>query len=122
VKFHADKAGYRELNILLRIKERCSYPESIIKLLDHFEHVGPNGLHLCLVLEVMWGDVGNMMGGLGSYDWRSETRKIVNKEVAKQVLKGLEVLAEMRITHNGRELFLKVAYFRHTSSELPSDL
>lgn len=104
------------------MKERRSYPESIIKLLDHFEHAGPNGLHLCLVLEVMWGDVGNMMDGLGSHDLPSEVRKIFSKEVAKQVLKGLEVLAEMGITHNGRKLFLKVAYFRPTSSELPSDL
>jgi serine/threonine-protein kinase SRPK3 len=103
------------------MKERRSYPESIIKLLDHFEHAGPNGLHLCLVLELMWGDVGNMMGGLGSYDL-PDIRKIVNKEVAKQVLNGLEVLAEMGIMHNGRKFFLNVAYFRPTSSELPSDL
>jgi len=63
----------------------------------------------------------NMMGGLGSYDL-PDIRKIVNKEVAKQVLNGLEVLAEMGIMHNGRKFFLNVAYFRPTSSELPSDL
>ena len=67
----------------MRMKERRSYPELSIKLLDHFEHAGPNGLHRCLVLELMWGDVGNMMGGLGSDDL-PEIRKIVIKQVAKQ--------------------------------------
>jgi serine/threonine-protein kinase SRPK3 len=100
LKVHAAKAGYRELNILLRLKEKSSYPENIIKLLDHFEHTGPNGLHLCLVLELMLGDVNNFMGGIGRYAW-PKIRAKVTKEVAKQVLKGLQVLGQLGITHNG---------------------
>jgi serine/threonine-protein kinase SRPK3 len=100
LKVNAAKAGYRELRILLRLKEKRCYPENIIKLLDHFEHTGPNGLHLCLVLELMLGDVDNFMGGIGRYAWPKIRAKVI-KEVAKQVLKGLEALAQLGITHNG---------------------
>jgi serine/threonine-protein kinase SRPK3 len=113
LKVHANKAGYRELKVLLRIKEH-SQPSCVIELLDHFEHVGPNGRHLCLVLELMWTDVSNFMKG--QYRW-PEIRMTASKEVTRQVLKGAEKLAQIGIIHNGLTFFLIYSHYRFASSE-----
>jgi serine/threonine protein kinase len=97
LKVNAAKAGYQELKMLLRLKETGPEPENVIKLLDHFEFSGPNGLHLCMVLELMWMDVGTFVGAQCS----SEFKMSVAREVARQVLRGLEVLRSHGITHNG---------------------
>lgn len=101
LKVNADKAGYRELRILSQIKERHPQADNIIQLLDHFEHVGPNGVHLCLVLELMWTDVSDLMGGYHGYP---EIRTVISKEVTRQALHGLEILSELKIAHNGRTI------------------
>ena len=44
-------------------------------------------------------DVGNFIGGQSD---RPDIRTMVCKEVARQVLNGLEILEELSITHNGR--------------------
>lgn len=97
LKVNADKAGYRELNVLLQLRNTCSAPENIIKVLDHFEFSGQNGSHLCIVMELMWIDVGTFMGGQCS----PEVKMSVGREIARQVLRGLEVLRSVGITHNG---------------------
>ena len=98
MKVHADKAGYGELTTLIRLREKHPHLEHVIDLLDHFEHAGPNGLHLCLVMELMWSDISGFIGG--QYNW-PEIRTTVCKEVVKQVLKGLAILGELGIVHNG---------------------
>jgi hypothetical protein len=87
LKVHANKAGYRELRILLRLSERRPQTENIIKLLGYFEYTGPNGVHLCLVIELMWMDVGNFICGQSD---RPDVRTMVCKEVARQVWKCLK--------------------------------
>jgi serine/threonine-protein kinase SRPK3 len=70
----------------------------VIELLDHFEHTGPNGTHLCLVLELMWRDVGSFVAG--HYDW-PDIRTAIAKAIATQALIGLETLRQSGIMHNG---------------------
>jgi serine/threonine-protein kinase SRPK3 len=96
MKVHADKAGHRELEVFLRLGQ--DHSEHIVSLLDHFELTGPNGKHLCLVLELMWADAGSFMGG--QYNW-PEIRTTVAKEVSKQLLKGIEDLNKIGVRHNG---------------------
>ena len=98
LKVHADKAGYRELKILQRICEKCPQPEHLIELLDHFELEGPNGRHLCLVIELMWSDLANFMGGQCNLP---DIRIAVTREATKQVLKALETLGKLGVIHNG---------------------
>lgn len=54
--------GYAELRVLSIIKEKASQMENLIQLIDHFEHDGLNGTHLCLVLELMWMNVRSFIG------------------------------------------------------------
>jgi serine/threonine-protein kinase SRPK3 len=83
--------------VLLQLSNKYPAPENIIKLLDHFELIGPNGSHICLILELMWADVGTFMGE----QYSPEVRMSTGREIARQVLKGLEVLRSHGITHNG---------------------
>jgi serine/threonine-protein kinase SRPK3 len=72
--------------------------QHVIELLDHFEHTGPNGTHLCLILELMWRDVGIFVPG--HYGW-PDIRTAIAKVIATQALSGLETLRQSGIMHNG---------------------
>jgi serine/threonine-protein kinase SRPK3 len=100
LKVNAAKQGYHELKILSRLNQ-ISDNANIIKLLDHFEASGPNGLHLFLVLELMWLNVRAFMGGRAGL---SAERISGTREIARQVLQGLETLRSCDITHNGAPL------------------
>jgi len=69
----------------------------IVELLDHFTHKGPNGVHVCMVFELMWVSVANFLGG--QEDWH--LRLVIIRAVVKQALEGLRSLAKMGIIHNG---------------------
>ena len=61
IKFISAEAGSRELNILQTVHSIPSQHPArrhLPRLLDHFEHKGPNGSHCCLVLEVLGESVG----------------------------------------------------------------
>jgi serine/threonine-protein kinase SRPK3 len=98
LKVHADNAGYHELAALQRLKANVNRLEHVVELLDYFEHAGPNGTHPCLVLELMWRDVGSFVAG--HYDW-PDIRTAIAKVIAKQTLSGLETLKQVGIMHNG---------------------
>lgn len=94
LKIMAHDADRRELHILERISGGS---EHITQLLDHFELAGPNGTHLCLVLEVMWQ---NVLGFLEGYSNEPALVPLV-KKISKQVIQGLQYLQTMGIIHNG---------------------
>jgi serine/threonine-protein kinase SRPK3 len=96
LKVNAAKEGYQELKTLLQLKEVPNNTH-IITLLDHFEATGPNGLHLFIVLEIMWIDAGTFVGGQKS----SSAKMSAAREIARQTLLGLETLRSCGITHNG---------------------
>ncbi|KZN94383.1 Protein kinase [Penicillium chrysogenum] len=55
----ADSEDSQELYILNELSHSITPhtgKEHVISLLDHFEHEGPNGLHLCLVFPIMMSD------------------------------------------------------------------
>ena len=67
------------------------------ELLDHFDFSGRNGLHKCLVFELMWIDVTSFVGGQELWS----IREIMLKEAIRQGLVILQTLADNGILHNG---------------------
>ena len=60
----------------------------VVSLLDSFEHKGPNGLHICMVFEVL-GE--NLLGLIKRWNHRGIPMPLV-KQITKQVLLGLDYL------------------------------
>ena len=68
----------------------------VVKLLDSFEHDGPNGRHVCMAFEVL-GD--NLLALIKRYDYRGVPLRAV-KAVCRDVLLGLDYLhARKKIIH-----------------------
>ena len=89
----------KELSILLQLsKTKISYPgkDHIIELLDHFEHMGPNGLHLVLVHPAMLPD-GERICERGKPQSAGYIRA-----VSLQVVCALEFLHMQGFVHTGR--------------------
>lgn len=60
----------------------------VVSLLDSFEHKGPNGVHVCMVFEVL-GE--NLLGLIKRWNHRGIPMELV-KQITKQVLLGLDYL------------------------------
>ncbi|ESK87129.1 cmgc srpk protein kinase [Moniliophthora roreri MCA 2997] len=60
----------------------------VISFLDHFKHKGPNGIHVCMVFEVL-GE--NLLGLIKRHQTRGVPIPLV-KQIAKQVLLGLDYM------------------------------
>lgn len=76
-------------------------------LLDSFEHNGPNGKHLVLVLEVMGPSTVIMENKLRDMSRISSGGpmgypKTASKEISRQALLGVDYLHSNGITHGGR--------------------
>ncbi|OJZ90478.1 hypothetical protein ASPFODRAFT_28968 [Aspergillus luchuensis CBS 106.47] len=69
------------MNILKSLNDT----QHIVRLLDHFDVEGPNGIHSCLVLEML-GPNGRLPGSLA-------------KGVARQALMGLDALHRREVAH-----------------------
>jgi serine/threonine-protein kinase SRPK3 len=80
-----------EIKLLEKISSaNPSHPgrQHIVSLLDHFEHTGPNGVHVCLVFEALGESV---LSTIKRYQYRGLPIHIV-KQITKQVLLGLDYL------------------------------
>jgi len=92
-----------ELRILQKIGSGDSqHPgqSRIVSLLDHFEHHGPHGTHLCLVMEML----GPSLSDIQSLYLRQQQTvpSIIVKRFLKQVLMGLDYLHRYcGIVHTG---------------------
>ncbi|KAI1746024.1 serine protein kinase [Xylaria scruposa] len=76
----------------------------ITRLLDEFEHVGPNGLHTCLVFEPMGPTVNSMVEELPQFKPRKFGMKVryppqMARAILKQSLEGLAFLHGIDIAH-----------------------
>ena len=93
------KGGWDELGILKVTREKG--PQSwgyhhVCQLLDNFTHQGPNGNHICLVLEAM------SLSVLDVYRAIPGAMPIpLLKRVSKHVLRALQYLHECGIIHTG---------------------
>ncbi|KAB8200201.1 kinase-like domain-containing protein [Aspergillus parasiticus] len=95
-----------ELRILRHITEVAPAEgvRYITRLLDEFEHRGPNGVHKCLVLEPMGPSVNTMVEELPEFKPRRRGMQIryplrMAKSILKQSLQALAFLHENGIAH-----------------------
>jgi serine/threonine-protein kinase SRPK3 len=72
----------------------------IIHLFDHFEHEGPHGIHLCLVLELLGPSLASLQKTYQKH--QREIPAPVVKKATQQVLQGLDYLhRSCGIIHTG---------------------
>ncbi|KAE8414793.1 kinase-like domain-containing protein [Aspergillus pseudocaelatus] len=75
----------------------------IVQLLDSFTHEGPNGVHQCLVFELLDLSVDRVLA-----DYRESLDKICPETVlriSRQLLKALEFIHSVGMCHGENELF-----------------
>jgi len=104
---HYTEAAYDEIELLAAAAKRGNAPEwestqrgplhdvfpcqpftGVVQLIDYFEHVGPNGKHVCMVFETMGP---NVLALIKRYNFKGVPLQIVRK-VAQHVLIGLDYL------------------------------
>ena len=90
----------RELDVFQYLtKSKLPHPgkEQVIGLLDNFEHEGPNGTHLCLVLPVMLSDCNEItVRGL-------QRNAAYIKELSRQITLGVDFLHASGLIHTGKD-------------------
>ncbi|KAK7262222.1 hypothetical protein RJT34_29785 [Clitoria ternatea] len=94
---HYTEAALDEIKILKQIAEGDPNDKKcVVKLLDHFKHSGPNGLHVCMVFEFL-GD--NLLTLIKYSDYRGVPLSMV-KEICLHILVGLDYLhRELSVIH-----------------------
>ncbi|KAL9081900.1 MAG: hypothetical protein Q9159_006925 [Coniocarpon cinnabarinum] len=88
---HYTETAIDEIKLLKKVVEaNPNHPGKryVVQLLDSFEHKGPNGVHVCMVFEVL-GE--NLLGLIKRYNHRGIPMPLV-KQITKQVLLGLDHL------------------------------
>ena len=88
---HYTETAIDEIKLLQKIVEANPNHAGrayVVSLLDQFEHKGPNGMHVCMVFEVL-GE--NLLGLIKRWNHRGIPMPLV-KQITKQVLLGLDYL------------------------------
>lgn len=88
---HYTETAVDEIKLLKKVVEaNPNHPgkKHVVSLLDSFEHKGPNGVHVCMVFEVL-GE--NLLGLIKRWNHRGIPMPLV-KQITKQVLLGLDHL------------------------------
>jgi serine/threonine protein kinase len=96
-----------ELKILRYLAQKAGpkASEHVTELLDEFKHTGgPNGIHVCLVLELMGPSVNTMLEQLPAFKkYRKDVKVRYPTWMAKRILrdscKALEFLHQNNIAH-----------------------
>ncbi|XP_057958744.1 uncharacterized protein LOC131151518 [Malania oleifera] len=91
------QAALHEIEVLSAIADGDpSNSKCIVRLVDHFKHVGPNGQHLCMVLEFL----GDSLLRLIKYNRYKGLELNQVREICKCILAGLDYLhRELGIIH-----------------------
>ena len=88
---HYTETALDEIKLLKKVvdaKETHPGRKHVVSLLDSFNHKGPNGVHVCMVFEVL-GE--NLLGLIKRWNHRGIPMPLV-KQITKQVLLGLDYL------------------------------
>ena len=88
---HYTETAIDEIKLLNKIVQaNPEHPgrKHVVSLLDSFEHKGPNGVHVCMVFEVL-GE--NLLGLIKRWNHRGIPMPLV-KQITKQVLLGLDYM------------------------------
>lgn len=88
---HYTETALDEIKLLNKVVQaNVDHPgrKHVVSLLDSFNHKGPNGMHVCMVFEVL-GE--NLLGLIKRWNHRGIPMALV-KQITKQVLLGLDYL------------------------------
>lgn len=88
---HYTETALDEIKLLKKVVDaKPTHPgrKHVVSLLDSFNHKGPNGVHVCMVFEVL-GE--NLLGLIKRWNHRGIPMPLV-KQITKQVLLGLDYL------------------------------
>ncbi|KAH6616284.1 serine/threonine-protein kinase SRPK2 [Boeremia exigua] len=88
---HYTETALDEIKLLKKVVDANeAHPgrKHVVSLLDSFNHKGPNGMHVCMVFEVL-GE--NLLGLIKRWNHRGIPMPLV-KQITKQVLLGLDYL------------------------------
>lgn len=88
---HYTETALDEIKLLKKVVDaNKDHPgrKHVVSLLDSFNHKGPNGVHVCMVFEVL-GE--NLLGLIKRWNHRGIPMPLV-KQITKQVLLGLDYL------------------------------
>ncbi|XP_038719101.1 SRSF protein kinase 1-like isoform X1 [Tripterygium wilfordii] len=96
------QAALHEIEVLSAIANGDpSNSKCVVRLIDHFKHTGPNGQHLCMVLEFL----GNSLLRLVRYNRYKGLALNKVREICKCILTGLDYLhRELGIIHTDLKL------------------
>ena len=119
------EAHNRELQILQSIRETGNphHPgrKHVSQLLDWFHHDGPNGRHLCLVLELLGPPVSAIAEQHQNYRLDGK----LARRVSRQMLYATNYLHSCGVVHGGRFwsgwifMFQSLIITRHSSGQCP---
>ena len=70
------------------------------QLLDHFTHVGPNGVHQCLVSELLGPSVSTVLGHYREEDCSLNPETIL--AITEQLLEAIALVHEAGYGHGGK--------------------
>jgi serine/threonine protein kinase len=108
IKFISADARSNEVGILERLQAVPSQHPArrhLPRLLNHFEHKGPNGTHYCLVLEVL----GESVGMFALFP-RSQLPQVLAKSFSSQFLSLLDFMHNVcGFVHTGNAAFIHLA-------------
>lgn len=113
----SEKNDYREVQVLRAISalptDQHPGQSHLVQLLDYFAHVGPNGTHSCLVLELLGPSVPDVINLL----YRDERLPAaLAKSTARQALLGIDFLAWQKIGHGGKSAMLTFNFLPTSSN------
>ncbi|XP_052197974.1 uncharacterized protein LOC127804916 [Diospyros lotus] len=96
------QAALHEIEVLSAIADGDpSNSKFVVRLVDHFKHIGPNGQHLCMVLEFL----GDSLLRLIKYNRYKGLELNKVREICKCILIGLDYLhRELGIIHTDLKL------------------
>lgn len=110
----------REVDVLRLLSQGpASHPgkKHIVQLLDHFEHSGPNGVHRCLVLELL----GSSIPTEAEHYKDNRLPGAIARQASRQTVQALDYIHASGIAHGGQSshspvhTWLITDICRHTS-------
>lgn len=91
------QAALHEIEVLLAVASGDpSNSKFVVRLIDHFKHAGPNGQHLCMVLEIL----GDSLLRVIKYNHYKGVEFSKLREICKCILTGIDYLhRELGLIH-----------------------
>ncbi|KZF22461.1 kinase-like protein [Xylona heveae TC161] len=124
LKIHTAETTLRshELSTLQSMQQHGASPY-IVRLLDSFDHIGPNGSHQCLVFELLGPSVNHILADYNEEGVRLEIETIL--KLTKQLLQAISFLHRQGYAHgdiSGNNVVFTASELKYLSEEALCDI